>query len=167
MKKIAVDVGGTYIRAARIDEANKMTEIQKERTVHGKERDELLDQIEGMAMPYMEKGAAWIGIGVPGVVDSCGKVKYAANIPELENVNLAESLHGRLGIPVNVINDANAAALAEAVLGAGKGYRSVYYITVSTGIGGGLVMDGKIWTGSGGYAGEAGGVLTGGKGEML
>lgn len=108
-----------------------------------------------------------MGIGVPGVVDRCGKIKYAANIPELENMNLGELMQKRLKILVNTINDANAAALAEAVLGAGKGYRSVYYITVSTGIGGGLVIDRKIWTGSAGYAGEAGGVLTGRKGGLF
>ena len=167
MSKISIDIGGTYIRAAFFDETCEMNEIQKERTVRGKECDGLLDQIERMAMPYIEKGAGRMGIGVPGVVDRCGKIKYAANIPELENMNLGELMQKRLKILVNTINDANAAALAEAVLGAGKGYRSVYYITVSTGIGGGLVIDRKIWTGSAGYAGEAGGVLTGRKGGLF
>ena len=57
MSKISIDIGGTYIRAALFDETCKMKEIQKERTVRGKECDGLLDQIERMAMPYIEKGA--------------------------------------------------------------------------------------------------------------
>ena len=61
-----------------------------------------------------------MGIGVPGVVDRCGKIKYAANIPELENMNLGELMQKRLKILVNTINDANAAALAEAVLEPGR-----------------------------------------------
>lgn len=99
-----------------------------------------------------------IGIGVPGVVNEEGILKYISNIPELEGINLTSVLKQKIKVPVTVVNDANAAAIAEAKIGAGRNFKSVYYITVSTGIGGGFVLNGDIVKGASGYAGEAGSI---------
>ena len=95
---------------------------------------------------------ASIGIGTPGTI-SDGKI-FAANLP-FKNYPLAETLEKKLGMPVRVENDANCAALGEFVAGAGKEYNSIVLVTLGTGIGSGIVIDGKIYSGRG-AAGEAG-----------
>jgi len=98
-----------------------------------------------------------IGIAVPGPVDyTNGVVRICPNIPSWKKVPIRDLLQDRCECPVFVENDARAAALAEAHLGAGKGYRRVFYATVSTGIGGGIVIDGTVWHGAHGVAGEIG-----------
>ncbi len=101
--------------------------------------------------------AVLVGIGVPGplTADRTG-VKFAPNIYGFTDVPLVEGLRERLGTTVVLENDAKAAALAEAVLGAARGTSSSVYITVSTGIGSGIVMGGQIWRGFNGVAGEFG-----------
>jgi glucokinase len=97
-----------------------------------------------------------LGIGAPGPLDAeTGLVYFAPNLG-WHNVPLKDLLQKALGLPVGVDNDANLAALGEQVFGAGRGVRSMVYITVSTGVGGGLILDGRIYHGAGGGAGEIG-----------
>lgn len=100
---------------------------------------------------------AAIGIGVPGPIDyTTGTVRVCPNIPSWKKVPVHELLQERFGVPVTVENDARVAGLAEARYGAGKGFSHVFYTTVSTGIGGAIVIDGRIYHGATGGAGEIG-----------
>ena len=101
-----------------------------------------------------------IGLAIPGPVDGERNViTQATNIPGCEGYPFAANMERVTGVPVFLDNDANAAGLAEAVLGAGRGYHEVYFLTHSTGIGGALVIDGKVISGHKGYAGEVANVI--------
>jgi glucokinase len=98
-----------------------------------------------------------IGVGCPGPIDVCrGVVANPPNLPGWSEVRLLEHIQGALGLPTALENDANAAALGEYVYGAGRDAQSLFYMTVSTGIGGGIVLNGQIWHGVNGVAGEVG-----------
>ncbi|MDP2950585.1 MAG: ROK family protein [Chloroflexota bacterium] len=106
----------------------------------------------------IERGdLAAVGICSPGPCDvQAGVIPSAPNLPGWQDVPLCRYLEERLGVPVYLENDATAAALGEHVYGAGRGCRHLIYITVSTGIGGGIIIDGKLYTGATGAAGEIG-----------
>ncbi len=97
-----------------------------------------------------------VAISTTGVVDPSTGLMTCANIPCIHGRPLAADLSKALGLPVFIANDADCFALAEALEGAGRGHRNVFGIILGTGVGGGLVFDGKIVTGAGGYAGEWG-----------
>jgi glucokinase len=100
---------------------------------------------------------AAIGIGAPGVSDPVrGVVFTSPNLPGWHNVPLRDIVARESGVPSYLINDANAAALGELYFGAARGMRQVVYVTVSTGIGGGIIIDGELYCGSVGTAGEIG-----------
>ena len=97
-----------------------------------------------------------LGIGAPGPLDPrSGRICFAPNL-HWRDFNLRDTLHDRLGIPVFLENDANLAALGEHLYGAGQGNDDMVFITVSTGIGGGLILRGEIYDGAFGGAGEIG-----------
>lgn len=101
-------------------------------------------------------GVHGVAVSIAGVVDpDTGRIKVA-NIPALDGACLAALLGDAMGLPVIVLNDADCFALAEAAQGAGRGHRNLFGIILGTGVGGGLVIDGRIVTGLGGYAGEWG-----------
>jgi glucokinase len=104
-----------------------------------------------------ETQPAAIGVSFGGPVDAAtGIVRLSHHVPGWENVPLREILEAEFEVPANVDNDANVAALGEHRFGAGQGYESLMYITVSTGVGGGWVLDGQIWHGADSMAGEIG-----------
>lgn len=101
-----------------------------------------------------------VGIGVPGLVQQPeGMILTLPNIPGAEHMNMRAQMAERLKLPVNVDNDANCFTLAEALHGAGKGHDIVVGITMGTGVGGGIVLNGKLYHGSHGYAAEIGHML--------
>jgi glucokinase len=101
-----------------------------------------------------------IGVSFGGPVDArAGLVRLSHHVPGWENTPLAGLLEAEFGAPARVDNDANVAALGEHHFGAGRGADSVFYITVSTGVGGGWILDGRPWRGAGGMAGEIGHVV--------
>jgi N-acetylglucosamine kinase len=104
--------------------------------------------------PEAARGA--LALSITGVVDPASGVITCANIPCIDGRALAADLGARLGCPVAVANDADSFALAEALAGVGRGHRVVFGAILGTGVGGGLVIDGQIITGPGGYAGEWG-----------
>jgi glucokinase len=107
--------------------------------------------------PGTQTGVAAIGICSPGPLDpKTGVVINPPNVPCWRNFPLAEEVRREYSLPVKVDNDANAAALAEVLWGAGRGYKNVFYATVGTGIGTGIVFDGAIYHGRTGAAGEGG-----------
>ncbi len=98
-----------------------------------------------------------VGVGVPGMVDRKGRLVFAPNLPQGQGVDWPSMLEDRIGARTVVVeNDANLAVLAEHELGAARGFRHVVMVTLGTGIGGGVVVDGRIQVGSSGFAGEIG-----------
>ena len=155
---IGVDVGGTLLRAARFDPDLNMLERaeQPSRADLGREAvlERLFETIR-QVLPETPEELDGIGLAIPGPLDvEQGLILASVNLP-LGGVPIARLVRETIGGPVFIGNDADLAGLAEHQLGAGRGTRHMVYITVSTGIGGGLIIDGKPFVG-GGLGGELG-----------
>ena len=107
-----------------------------------------------------------IGVGVPGLVDHQGVLRYGPNVPGVLGLDMAGILRDRFGLPVVADNDASCAALAEHRLGAARGTTHAIVITQGTGIGGGLIIGGRLHRGANGFAGEPGHMLINASGHM-
>ena len=98
-----------------------------------------------------------VGVGVPGLVNpQTGRVVISSDLPSVVREDLREALGQATGLPVALDNDANAGAMGEYAAGAGRGSRNMFYVTIGTGIGGALILDGRLWRGASGFAGEFG-----------
>jgi glucokinase len=158
---IAVDLGGTNVRAALFDGADSAIHKRiKVPTEAAKGAGTVLDNIcraVQEVMPADRDSVGGVGIGVPGPCDPFrGIVLQAPNIPGWENFPVVRRLTNRLQIPVYLGNDANLAALGEWKFGAGQGTSDLVYLTISTGIGGGVVCGGRLLVGLHGLAAELG-----------
>jgi glucokinase len=152
---IGLDVGGTYLKAARIDRDGRILDRRHEPIARASIA-ELLDQLD-RAIQGLDAGrTSAVGVGVPGIVEHNGRVRAAPNLPILDGQVIAGELWTRTGRPTFLENDANAAALAEAWLGAGGGTENLLFVSLGTGVGGGVVLGGHVWAGRSGYAGELG-----------
>lgn len=156
----AVDLGGTHLRIGLVDDTGKIHKHLKRQTPKGDSPDSLIDALANVADEW-SRGEHGPIIGasvmVPGAVDAAqAVVLQAPNLPCLINFGLKAVLQERLGWPVVLENDANAAAIGEMWLGAARGCRDVVSVTLGTGVGGGVVLDGKLWRGAHGAAGEIG-----------
>ncbi|GAC1660094.1 MAG: ROK family protein [Acidobacteriaceae bacterium] len=159
---IGVDLGGTNLRIAAVDESGKQLETITTSTEVKRGRDSVIESMCRDITALKGKYAAQYdfagsGIGVPGIIDmETGTVVWSPNLLDWRNYPVREEIEGRLGAPVVLENDANVAALGEKWLGAGKEYSSMCMITLGTGVGGGVILDGKVWHGLNGMAGELG-----------
>ncbi|RWZ59022.1 ROK family protein [Halobacillus fulvus] len=158
---IGVDLGGTNVRVAIVQPDGEVEQMMQEATEaeRGSEYtiNKMIEMIETISEGQTIEG---IGIGAPGPLDpEKGVILSPPNLPGWDNVPLTDQLQAHFDTEVKLNNDANAAALAEAQFGGGQGYKSVFYITVSTGVGGGFVLDGKVVNGAQGYAGEIGNMI--------
>ena len=157
---IAVDLGGTQIRTARYD--NQLNLLQRENTLtlahEGLEPTlERIKEYIHKVMPDNKDDVRGIGFSAPGPLNPMtGVIVAPPNLPGWHNVPLADIISEEFGVPVFVGNDANVAALAEASKGAAQGYRHVTYLTISTGVGGGIIIDGLLLLGKEGLGGEVG-----------
>ena len=163
---IGIDLGGTNVRTLLVDEEGNSYSEVKDVTEREKGPDyvcaKIIRQIEALDYSVCGgiSGVEGIGIGVPGPVDTVkGVMIMATNLPGFENYPICQKLADRFNLPTFIDNDANVAGLAEALLGAGKGLPIVYYVTISTGIGGALIVDGKLVSGGRGHAGEIGNII--------
>jgi len=155
----AVDLGGTYLRIALVDGSGKIHDQLKQRTPRGDSPDVIVDALAAAAEKWSKDGRriAAASIMVPGTVDNQNAVVVQApNLPSLTNFPLKHVLEERFGWPVLLENDANAAAVGEMWLGAARGCRDVVSVTLGTGVGGGVILDGELWRGAHGSAGEIG-----------
>jgi glucokinase len=155
---IGLDVGGTFLKGARMDAEGKILSRLSE-PIKKASSAEILGQLAAAVESLEAKAGpvAAVGVGLPGIVERTkGRVRSAPNVPVLDGLKVGEELEARTGRASFAENDANAAALAEAWLGAGRGAHDVLFVTLGTGVGGGLVFDGRIWVGRNGYAGEIG-----------
>jgi len=163
MSVLAVDIGGTKLAAGIVDADGKMLERGEVPTLAHEGLEPVLERIVGLGRDLLARAAAQkepvqrIGIGCAGPVDlKAGKVFNPPNLPGWSEVSLVRHIESALGLSAVLENDANAAALGEFRYGAGRGARSLVYFTVSTGIGGGIILDGKVWHGLKDAAGEVG-----------
>ncbi|MGF1505050.1 MAG: ROK family protein [Anaerolineae bacterium] len=155
---IGVDIGGTQMRAARFNSGLEMIERASRPTLGEQGVDSivarLIELIEQVA-PEDPSELAGIGVGAPGPLDpDAGIIRTPPNIP-FHHTPLVDILHDALHVPVLLDNDANLAALAEHRLGAGQGTQNMVYLTLSTGLGSGLILNGELYRVRG-QAGEAG-----------
>ncbi len=160
---IGVDLGGTNLRTAILTPEGEILDRHKEATqaADGWEKvvARLTSNIKHLRDAAVKKGldVAAVGVGAPGVIQGDkGVVVKSPNFPDWNNVPLKDQLEKALGIPVVIENDANAAALGEQWRGAGRGISSMILLTLGTGVGGGIILDNKIWQGADGMAGEIG-----------
>lgn len=157
MKTLALDIGGTNFRMAVFD-GDRIVRREARATDREGGRDWMLDQIASIARGWqheMTLDRCGVGFGGP-VVFAEQRVALSTHVGGWSDFPLTEHLEKLLGIPVVMDNDANVGALGEAVYGAGKGFSPLFYMTLSTGIGGGIVMNGEIYRGADSYAGEIG-----------
>ncbi len=160
---IGIDIGGTNIKLALMDEKAHIKAKRIFSTSQFRNKNalinELVKEIEALLFEHSvpRKNLLGIGIGAPGIVDiRTGTVHVLTNIPNWREVPLGDILKKRLRIPVFVDNDVNVMALGELRFGAGRGVRNMLCITLGTGVGGGLILDGKLYRGSSYAAGEFG-----------
>jgi glucokinase len=152
---IGVDLGGTKIAVAIVDRTGRI-EAQDELPTPTRSEEAVVEAIEGAIERLLDEDVAAVGLGVPSTVDQhTGRAVSSVNIP-LTDVPLREHVAARFGVPCGIDNDANAAAIAEWQVGAGRGTRHMIMLTLGTGVGGGLILDGRPYRGSVGAAAELG-----------
>jgi glucokinase len=168
MNIIGIDIGGTKILGVRSDERGNVLEQVNVPTLVDDGLDAVLGRIVGVIRKLDAGGVEAIGVGMPGPLDPVkGEVYDPPNFPGWTNVPLHKRLVEALGDsrPIVLVNDANAAALAEYRFGAGskerlgREIRHLVYLTISTGIGGGVIIDGKLLLGANGFAAELGHIV--------
>jgi len=160
---VGVDIGGTKVAAGLVDRDGEIkTQTRTPMMAHGKPGEGLATVVSAIDLLFSQDAKArtlirGIGICAPGPLDpATGVVINPPNVPCWRNFPLAAEVEKVYGVPVKVENDANAAALAEAYWGAGRGYRHIFYAGIGTGIGTGIVCDGRIYNGRTGAAAEGG-----------
>jgi glucokinase len=164
---IGIDLGGTKILSGVVDDKGKIIGRAKKTTHADKGPDEVISRIVKCMEEALDesgvtkKDIGGIGIGAPGIIDSkTAVVKRATNFKGFDNVEVGKLLRAWHDVPVMLSNDVRVAAIGEQRMGAGKGVNSLIAVFVGTGIGGGIILDGKVWEGFRGSAGEVGHVVT-------
>jgi glucokinase len=170
---LGIDLGGSKILTAVVDSRGEMLSSDESMTPATKGREAVIQSIlDSVHSALKQAGVALseicaVGVGAAGISDpEAGILFTSPNLPGLRDVPLRDIVQERLGKNVFLINDANAAALGEFYFGAARGARNFIYVTLSTGIGGGIVIDGKIYTGVIGVAGEVGHMTIDDKGPL-
>lgn len=159
---VGIDLGGTKVYAVALRGDEVVAEAKAKTPTQGGPLavvDAIAALVAGLrtAVPADAGSVAGVGVGAPGVVDADGMVREAPNLPGwLEPFALGEALAGELGLPVVVENDVNAGIVAEHRLGAARGEDDVLGLFVGTGVGGALILDGRLRRGASGGAGEIG-----------
>ncbi len=152
---IGVDVGGTNIRSALVHNG-KIEKRMKLPTKAQHGVTEVISQIKAAIRPFVADGSG-IGIGIAGIIDSKrGIVRYSPNLSGWNDIRLGQILKKEFRLPVKILNDVNAVCLGEWQYGAAKHYDNVFLFTLGTGVGGGVICEGKPLFGTNGFAGEFG-----------
>jgi glucokinase len=154
---IGVDLGGTKCLGVVLDADGSVLDEYRVPTPRGAVAIvEALGDVAATLVDRQGGRVASAGFGAPGLVDDEGVLRYAPNLPGVADLPLAAPLAERLGVPVVVENDASCAGWGEHVMGAGRGHDFVLLVTLGTGIGGGIVLGGRLYRGHHGFAGEIG-----------
>lgn len=157
---IGIDVGGTNLRGALVTREGKILKRMKIASEADKGIDAVVDNLVKLIKSVGEgEDVAGVGFGIPGIIDfRTGVITQAPNISNVKNYPIRENITRRLGSEMSVVieNDANCAALGEWWMGSGKDAGSLVMITLGTGVGGGVVLEGRLWRGADGMGGEVG-----------
>jgi glucokinase len=160
---VGVDLGGTMIKSLAVDETGRVVAGASRPTEVHAGQDRVVRNLAAVVQELAENPAAKagmikpVGVGVPGLLNvEKGLVISSPNFPRWEGFPLRDRLEAAIGRPVLIENDANAAAIGEQWQGAAVGLKDFLFITLGTGVGGGVVLDGRLWRGPGGRAGEFG-----------
>lgn len=157
-RAIGVDVGGTKILAGVVDREGDVAR-REEQPTRSSSQEELLAQLDSIVEGLMGDDVAALGFGIPSTIDQrTGRAVTSVHIP-LNDIDFRDRMAERFGLPVGIDNDGNAAAIAEWQLGAGRGASHIVALTLGTGIGGGLILDGKPYRGSVGAGAELGHIV--------
>ncbi|QRG87483.1 ROK family protein [Bulleidia sp. zg-1006] len=158
---IGIDLGGTNVRVAKVSETGEILASIKSASYGNEGVEKVLSNLKSLVREIPNwKNCIAIGIGVPGPVNTkTGAMNLETNLPGFQGYPLAGELKKEFGMPVFIDNDANVAALAEAMVGAGKDFSSIYYVTISTGIGGAFVWHKQVISGSHGFGGEIANII--------
>lgn len=162
MYNLGIDLGGTFVKAGVVDAQNKVVCKTSVPTMVDDGNDSVVDNIVKACMTALEEAGlkiddvANVGIGCPGAVNTdTGTVEISGNL-KMRNFRIAEKLESKLGRKVYIGNDANAAALGELVAGAAKGAKDAVCVTLGTGVGGGVIIGGRLYSGTNFAGGELG-----------
>ena len=158
---IGVDLGGTNLRIAAVDDTGRLMEKMTTGTQVARGRDHVIDEMTAAIREFSQKFSSdkllGIGIGVPGIIDmETGMLRESPNLPGWHDYPVRDEIEKRLGTRVILENDANSAALGEKWLGAARDHDDMCMLTLGTGVGGGIVLDGRVWHGFKGMAAELG-----------
>lgn len=159
---IGIDVGGTNLRYTLVDMQGDVLYRDRQPTAINMGKGDFLNRLLASIKLLKKEGASLgkdvvaVGAGVPGLISNDGEIHSSVNLQPLEGINLQQFISSESGLPAFVINDANAGAWGEKCFGAGRSMESFIMLTLGTGVGSGLVLNGKVWTGIDGVAGEFG-----------
>ncbi|MCI5722790.1 MAG: ROK family protein [Erysipelotrichaceae bacterium] len=158
---IGIDLGGTNVRVAKVSEFGEVLAQVKGPSYGTEGPAKVMSNLKDMVRDIPGwKDCSGIGVGVPGPVEKkSGSMVISTNLKGFTGYPFADELSREFGMPAFIDNDANVAGLAEALVGAGKDKSIVYYVTISTGIGGALIVDGKTVAGKHGFGGEIANII--------
>jgi len=155
LRSIGLDVGGTKVYGVVIDPLEPTVVLADERVPTPEGGDGLVDVLLDLAR-RLAADAACIGVGIPGLIDRDGTLHMGPHLRRMQDVPIARLLAEGSGLPATVDNDANCAAVAEQVAGAAAGIDNTLVVTLGTGIGAGIIAEGRLLHGASGFAGEPG-----------
>jgi glucokinase len=161
MSTLGIDIGGTKVAMGLVDEEGRVSHKQTFATEPAKGADHLKERLVARVAEYrVNTELCAVGIGFPGAISQTARrILTSVNLPDWEGVALGELFPAEWSLPIYADNDANAAAVGEWMHGAGKGTTDFIYLTLSTGIGAGIIANGRLLRGHRGYAGEVGQTL--------
>jgi glucokinase len=153
-----IDLGGTKILGVAIDPEDPTQVLAEARVLTPRGAEPVVEALAAVAERLQDEVGPFqaVGVGAAGLVDRSGVLRHGPNLPGVTDLDVAGSLGGRLGVPVAVDNDATCATWAEARIGAAAGARHAVLVTLGTGIGGGIIAEGRRMRGAYGFAGEPG-----------
>lgn len=156
MAIIGIDLGGTNVRVGLVEE-NRLIKVESKPINNKGTQEEIIDDIFNLINKFERDKIEGIGVGVPSVVDLKNGIVYEVqNIPSWKEVKLREIINNKYNIPVYINNDANCFAAGEKYFGKGQEYKNIVGLIIGTGLGAGIITNGKLYSGSNCGAGEFG-----------
>ena len=166
-KRVGIEISDKRLTAVAVDENDAITFVN---TIGPPDSEDpiagVVSLVESLRTEVKTFGT--VGLAFPGMIDKkTSRIAYSTSFPGYSDIDLVREIKTATGISVILENDANAAAYGEFALGAGRGSRDLFYVTLGEGVGGAFILDGKIWRGAGGFAGEFGYVAINSEGRRL